>query len=69
MTRIAVDVLLHVAVGGSCPSGWAVFGEYCYLLSPTQWDFQTGRSVCQDRQADLVSFQTVEERVSVSTEI
>jgi len=46
----------------ACPPSWAAFGSSCYVFSPSLWDFNTARTLCQHRGGDLVSFTTVEER-------
>jgi len=48
--------------GGSCPASWAAFGNYCYIFTPTQWDYEMARTMCQNRGADLASFTSPEER-------
>ena len=55
---------LYSALGqGSCPPGWAVFGSFCYYISDNVYSWDIAREVCQNREADLASFNSKEERV------
>ncbi|KAK2840174.1 hypothetical protein Q5P01_013914 [Channa striata] len=50
----------------SCPAGWTMFGWSCYILSSRSGAWTNARRDCQNKGADLVVINSVEEQKFLS---
>ncbi|XP_038077198.1 lymphocyte antigen 75-like [Patiria miniata] len=51
---------------GSCPTGWNLFGDYCYFIDTTGTTFNDAETMCKAKGSKLVSIHTAEEQSYLS---
>ena len=56
-------VVTHI--GEACEDGWLYFGDFCYTATEPRRDWLTSRDLCRDMGAELASYHTREELVSI----
>ena len=51
---------------GTCPSGWSLFGDYCYFVESTSTLYNDAEALCEAKGAKLTSIHSAEEQSYLS---